>query len=90
VLLTLEETERVRRLDGRRVTDADMETHDHEFREAVLREMRCQTRAFSMRLVEVDVTGANESEVQRRVLAVLPYGKDQLAQCRATGIRGGS
>ena len=76
VLLTLEETERRRRLDGRNVTDADMETFDREFRESVLREMRCRARTFGLQPVEVDVTGANESEAQRRVLAALPYGKD--------------
>lgn len=74
VLLTLEETERRWRLDGRSysATNADIETLDHAFREAVLREMRCRTRAFGLRPVEIDVTGANESEAQRRVLAVLP------------------
>lgn len=89
VLLTLEETERLRRLDGRSVTNADMETLDHEFRQAVLREMRCRTRAFGLQPVEVDVTGADEGEAQRRVLAVLPYERDRLGQYRATGIRGG-
>ncbi len=72
VLLTLEETERRRRLDGRCTTDADLETLVLEFREAVLREMQCRTRVFGLRPVEVDVTGADESESQRRVLAVLP------------------
>ena len=72
VLLTLEETERLRRLDGRSATYADVETLDREFREAVLREIRCPTRALGLRPVEVDVTAANEREAQRRVLAVLP------------------
>lgn len=90
VLLTVEETERRRRLDGRSVTDADLETLHHEFREAVLREMRCRTRPFGLQPVEVDVTGADESEARRRVLAVLLSGTTQLARCRTTGIPGGS
>ncbi|MDE2716320.1 MAG: AAA family ATPase [Chloroflexota bacterium] len=81
VLLTLEEPQRRQRLDDRdrdrSRKAADMETLDHEFREAVLREMRCRTRAFGLQPVEVDVTGANKSEAQRRVLAVLPFRGDR-------------
>ena len=85
VLLVLDEPERLRRLDSRGATDADVETLDNEFRETVLHEMRSRTRPFGQWPLEVDVTGASEREALRKVLAVLPNGKAQLADRGGAG-----
>ena len=73
VLVTLEEKERLRRLNDRGTSAADRETLNTEFSELVLREMRNPTRIQAFRPVEVDVTGADENEALQKVIDVLPY-----------------
>ena len=71
VLLTLDESERLRRLDSRGVTKEDVETFAPEFREIVLREMQRRGRPPGMQPVAIDVTGMNQSEVMRAVTNLL-------------------
>lgn len=66
VLLTLDESERQARLQGRGlVTDADRETLDPQFRACVMAELRRLTT------LEVDVTGAPPAAAVERVLAAV-------------------
>ena len=72
VLVTLDEAERVRRMDGRGYTVADRETLAPAFRECVHREMNAVGRREALRpTVEVDVTGCDPEAALDRVLAAV-------------------
>lgn len=72
VLVTLDESERQRRLHVRGYTDADRETLVNGFRERVLAEMVSSERAAHLRpSVVVDVTGADREVAVNRVIQAL-------------------
>jgi dTMP kinase len=72
LLLTLDEDERVRRLDGRGgATAADIETLDPAFRETVLTEMLLPHRVKAFNVVTVDVTGISPAELAAKVAAII-------------------
>jgi len=72
LLLTLDEDERVRRLDGRGdATAADIETLDPTFRTTVLTEMLLPHRVQAFNVVTVDVTGLSPAQLTAKVAAVI-------------------
>jgi dTMP kinase len=72
ILLTLDERERERRLDGRGgATAADIETLDPAFRETVLTEMLLPHRVKAFNVVTVDVTGLTPAELAAKVAAII-------------------
>ena len=72
LFLTLDEDERVRRLDGRgNATAADIETLNPAFRKAVLTEMLLPHRATAFNVVTVDVTGLSPAELAAKVAAII-------------------
>ena len=57
ILLTLDETERRRRINSRAYDSYDAETFSEKFRKCVLREMRSTDRRPDLQPLEVDITG---------------------------------
>ena len=71
ILLTLDETERRRRINSRAYDSYDAETFSDEFRSCVLREMRSTNRRPDLRPVEVDVTGMPNRSVLLRISSII-------------------
>ena len=59
ILLTLDESERQRRINGRCANPYDLETLDGRFQATVLSEMRSSARRPELRPIEIDITGAD-------------------------------
>lgn len=72
LLLTLDEDERVRRLDRRgNATAADVETLEPRFRTTVLTEMLLPHRVQAFNVVTVDVTDLSAVQLAAKVAAVI-------------------
>ena len=71
ILLTLDETERRRRINNRAYDSYDAETFSDEFRSCVLREMRNTNRRPDLRPVEVDVTGMQSHSVMLHIASII-------------------
>ena len=71
ILLTLDESERQRRINDRRANPYDLETFDGHFRATVLREMRSSARRTDLRPIEVDITGTDAVAAVQAVQAVV-------------------
>lgn len=72
LVLTLDEDERVRRLDGRgNATAADLETLDSTFRTTVLTEMLLPHRVQAFNVVTVNVTGLSPAQLTAKVAALI-------------------
>ena len=71
ILLTLDETERRRRIANRAYDSYDAETFSDEFRSCVLREMRSKDRRPDLQPLEVDITGMPIHSVMLRILSII-------------------
>lgn len=73
ILLTLDETERQRRINSRSLDSYDAETFGGEFRARVLREMRSTDRRPDLRPLEIDITGMQNRSAMLRMLSIITH-----------------